>query len=155
MAVPGSEEVRGGMCVVDGNTTSRPGPPGRGFRVALLTAPARRVGLCCSSLAGLRDRVRQRFPGWQAAHQVRIFTADGTEVEDEEYWASLPSQSLLLAGTKPVLPTPAHDPTNVFDKALRKNRWMIWMELIEQIFPYFIKLFIDSDLVIIRLVNSH
>ena len=127
------------MCVVDGNSSSRPGPAGRGFRVALVSAPARRVGLCCSSLAGLRDRVRQRFPGWQAAHQVRIFTADGTEGEDEEYWASLPLQSLLLAGTKPVLPAPAHHPTNLFDKAPHKYRWMIWLDLIEHFFLYFKK----------------
>ena len=52
--------------------------------------------------------------------KVYVFLPDGTALEDEEFFSSIPDQSLLILSTKPSLKSPPQPP---IDKLLRALRW--------------------------------
>lgn len=55
------------------------------------------MGVAVASLAELREKAGEKFSLAIRGEGIRIFLPDGTEVEDEEYFRSLPVQSHLIA----------------------------------------------------------
>ena len=87
-----------------------------GFRVALRSNMTARKGICCSSLAELRQKVGKKFP---ESIEEGVYTTDDTLVDEDDFLLSLPPQSLLVVGSPLAQP---QDAANVFDRLLRLLR---------------------------------
>ena len=98
----------------------------RGFRVALSCDIAQRKGISCRSLAELKTKVAKKFTTIAECGKLDIFSEDGTEIDDEEYFDSLPAQSLLVVRTssdKVNSNVDPGNPRNIFDHILTLLRW--------------------------------
>ena len=96
----------------------------RGFRVALKTDITRRKGICCTNLAELKTKIRTKFEIIEKSEEIKIFSEDGTEIDDEEYFMSLPFQSFLVVSSDNLKPKfEAKTPQNIFDHLLTLLRW--------------------------------
>ena len=71
--------------------------PVKGFKVSAEKTNQRK-GIACRSLKELRGKICEKFygDGDEDRKRFQIYTEDGTEVEEDEYLMSLPSNSLLL-----------------------------------------------------------
>ena len=67
----------------------------KGFKVSEQNINQRK-GIACTSLKELRGKICEKFYGDEDKKTFKIYTEDGTEVEDDEYLMNLPSNSLLL-----------------------------------------------------------
>ena len=65
----------------------------KGFRITLDTDLRKRKGVACQSLLELRSKISIKF---SLDETFKIFTEDFTEIEDEEYFLSIPQNSLLI-----------------------------------------------------------
>lgn len=63
---------------------------GRGFRVALDSNPSQRKGIFATDLADLRAKTIERFKLGKSAKTLSFYLEDFTEVEDDEYFDSIP-----------------------------------------------------------------
>ena len=58
-----------------------------------------RKGIACKNLQELKDKILERFSlkndGGDSA-DYKIYTEDGTEIDDDEYLMNLPSNTLLI-----------------------------------------------------------
>eukprot|EP00092_Neocalanus_flemingeri_P021125 GFUD01022890.1.p1 GENE.GFUD01022890.1~~GFUD01022890.1.p1 ORF type:complete len:359 (+),score=78.09 GFUD01022890.1:43-1119(+) len=96
----------------------------RGFRVALNSDITRRKGICCTNLIELKRKISIKFISLEESDKLRIFTEDGTEIDDDEYFMSIPSQSLLVVSSHLLKPKwETGTPQNIFDHLLTTLRW--------------------------------
>ena len=111
------------LCIGDQNRMAAP----RGFRVALSSNISQRKGICCSNLAELKQKVVIKFASvTEDCDKIEILSEDGTEIDDDEYFESLPPQSLLVVRTSTDKSKSKFDPKspqNIFDHILTLLRW--------------------------------
>ena len=65
----------------------------KGFRITLDTDLGKRKGVACQSLLELKSKISSKF---SLNEGFKIFTEDFTEIDDEEYFLSIPQNSLLI-----------------------------------------------------------
>lgn len=65
----------------------------KGFRITMDTNLRKRKGVACQSLLELRSKISIKF---SLDENFNIFTEDFTEIDDEEYFSSIPQNSLLI-----------------------------------------------------------
>ena len=65
----------------------------KGFRITLDTDLTKRKGVACQSLHELRSKISIKF---SLDKTFKIFTEDFTEIDDDEYFLSIPQNSLLI-----------------------------------------------------------
>ena len=65
----------------------------KGFRIALDTDPRKRKGVACQNLLELKSKISIKF---SLNENFKILMEDGTEIDDEEYFCSIPQNSLLI-----------------------------------------------------------
>ena len=106
----------------------------KGFRITLHNELFRRKGIACQNFADLKTKIIKKFScDWES---LKIFTEDGTEVDDDEYLMNLPYNCLLLISdqenlaTKNILRSPGvvtkktiSPAENIFDQILTLLRW--------------------------------
>ena len=70
----------------------------KGFKVSDENLNQRK-GIACKNLQELKDKIHQKFSfkndGGDSG-KYKIYTEDGTEIDDDEYLMSLPSNTLLI-----------------------------------------------------------
>ncbi|KAG8311910.1 hypothetical protein J6590_034500 [Homalodisca vitripennis] len=66
----------------------------KGFKISDVKQ-SRIVGIACNSLTELKNKGKTKLK-IPLNEEVRIFLPDGTEVESEEYFQTLPNQAILL-----------------------------------------------------------
>uniref|UniRef100_A0A1B6KTR6 CIDE-N domain-containing protein n=1 Tax=Graphocephala atropunctata TaxID=36148 RepID=A0A1B6KTR6_9HEMI len=66
----------------------------KGFKISDVKQ-SRVVGIACKSLTELRNKGKAKLK-IPSKNKVRVFLPDGTEVESEEYFQTLPNQAVLL-----------------------------------------------------------
>ena len=69
----------------------------KGFKVSDETL-SQRKGIGCKNLQELKDKIHQKFSykGDGDSGNYKIYTEDGTEIDDDEYLMNLPSNTLLI-----------------------------------------------------------
>ena len=69
----------------------------KGFKVSDESLNQRK-GIACKNLQELRDKIHDKFPiaADGDSGNYKIYTEDGTEIDDDEYLMSLPSNTLLI-----------------------------------------------------------
>jgi hypothetical protein len=65
-------------------------------------------GIAAKSVQDLRQKIVQKFK-LSSKTKVHLFLADGTEVDDEDYFQNLPQQTHLIASLKSALPINSED----------------------------------------------
>ena len=72
-------------------------PTPKGFRVALQSDITKRKGICCRNLKELKKKICDKFPGIiENSEKLKVFSEDGTEIDDEEYFQSLADNTRLM-----------------------------------------------------------
>jgi len=114
-----------------------PNGEGKGFRVALDTNLAHRKGIFATNLEQLKQKVIQRFKLKLCPEKINLFLDDGTEIEDDDYFAEIKSQSLLVVEINGKIRGQNRlTPENVFDQFLSLVRWsggtsQVYQEVVE------------------------
>ena len=70
----------------------------KGFKVSDETL-SQRKGIACKNLQELKDKIHQKFSyksDGDSSGNYKIYTEDGTEIDDDEYLMNLPSNTLLI-----------------------------------------------------------
>ena len=86
--------VRCGMCLHSKEASSMM----KGFKVSDETL-SQRKGIACKNLQELKDKIHQKFSyknDGDSSGNYKIYTEDGTEIDDDEYLMNLPSNTLLI-----------------------------------------------------------
>ena len=65
----------------------------KGFRITCDSDMSKRKGIACQSIDDLKSKVVAKF---SAERNIKIFTEDGTEIDEDEYLMTLPNNSLLV-----------------------------------------------------------
>ena len=65
----------------------------KGFRITCDSDMSTRKGIACQSIEDLKSKVASKF---STERNIKIFTEDGTEIDEDEYLMSLPNNSLLV-----------------------------------------------------------
>jgi len=113
----------------------------KGFRVAVASNTLVRKGIGCSSLDELITKIVDKFTNASDfklnklnglkqqiyKDNIKVFSEDGTEIDDNEYLMDyLPNQSLLIVNfgvEKRKSMTSEAEPKNIFDHLLTSIRW--------------------------------
>jgi len=114
----------------------------KGFKVSVPEQkPNQRKGIACTNLTELREKIWRKFYEESARDRdmvtFKVYTDDGTEVDDDEFLMNLPSNSLLLVSR-----TGFNIPQNfgksstaaesIFDEILSLMRWGGGVETVYQ-----------------------
>jgi CIDE-N domain len=71
-------------------------PALKGFKVALNSDRSKKYGIAVSSLEMLQDKIRIKFK----LKEFDLFLHDGSLIDDNEYFLSIPPQSLIVVALK-------------------------------------------------------
>ena len=84
--------VRGEMCLQGEDNGAM-----KGFKVSDESL-SQRKGIACKNLHELNNKIRDKFGLKNAGDSgsYKIYTEDGTEIDDDEYLMSLPANTLLI-----------------------------------------------------------
>ena len=94
----------------------------KGFKVSDESLNQRK-GIACKNLQELRDKIHDKFPiaADGDSGNYKIYTEDGTEIDDDEYLMSLPSNTLLIVSRYCKTGVPSKLPPAF----TRRNGWKI------------------------------
>ena len=94
----------------------------KGFKVSDESLNQRK-GIACKNLQELRDKIHDKFPIAADGDigNYKIYTEDGTEIDDDEYLMSLPSNTLLIVSRYCKTGVPSKLPPAF----TRRNGWKI------------------------------
>ena len=65
----------------------------KGFKITINNNLFARKGIACQNFNDLKSKIESKF---NLDKRFKIFTEDGTEVDEDEYLMSLPQNSLLI-----------------------------------------------------------
>ena len=94
----------------------------KGFKVSDESLNQRK-GIACKNLQELRDKIHDKFPiaADGDSGNYKIYTEDGTEIDDVEYLMSLPSNTLLIVSRY----CKTGVPSKLLPAFTRRNGWKI------------------------------
>ena len=98
----------------------------KGFRITHHNELFKRKGIACQNLQDLKIKIINKFSSSCKADDLKIFTEDGTEVDEDEYLMSLPNNSILLISDKNEAVkniSKSSQAENIFDHILTMLRW--------------------------------
>jgi len=83
-----------------------------------------RKGIYCKSLEHLKNKICLKFNLPEIAEKnLKLFTEDGTEIDDEDYFSTIEPQSFLIATFESMKLKKNQSDENVFDHLLTMIRW--------------------------------
>ena len=95
----------------------------KGLKVSLDTNPELKKGIGAKSLKDLKEKIATKFD-LSAKKKLYVFLPDGTEIDDDEYFDNLASQTNLIASSRPSLVTPMTSPRDdLLDQFFQSLRW--------------------------------
>jgi DNA fragmentation factor, 40 kD, beta subunit len=72
-------------------STGKPGPV-KGFKVSLNSDRSKKYGIAANSFGAMKQKISAKFN----LEVFDLFSSDGSLIDDEDYFLSLPAQSLLI-----------------------------------------------------------
>lgn len=66
--------------------------PVKGFKVSLNSDRLKKYGIAADTIEKMKQKITAKF----GLKEFQLFSADGSLIDDEDYFFSLPSQSVLI-----------------------------------------------------------